>query len=479
MYSWRGADIRNILNFEQGFDDATVIKLEQNYRSTQNILEAANCVIKNNYGRKNKVLWTSQNAGEKIKYYRATDEKDESNYIVNQIANMTSNGDVNYSECAILYRTNAQSRVVEDSLMRNRIPYKIYGGLKFYERKEIKDTIAYLRLIQNPVDNVSLKRVINVPKRGIGAKTIEKIEDRANLTDESVFNVLLDDEFIQGFSKKVSTGLKDFASIITKYRKLKEEISISEIIENVFEESGYIDELKNEDTVESQSRIENLRELLSVANEFEKNSETGTLEEFLENIALTSPLDKMEDEENHVTLMTLHSAKGLEFPIVFLAGLEEGIFPIKRALNSDQDLEEERRLCYVGITRAEKILFLTHARMRMLYGKTNYNPISRFIDEIAGELVDRDKEAIRKRDMQALAPSVGIYRGSSINQAPKESKPASKENVTPGRKIMHDKFGIGTIIAAKNKGEDTELTIAFDNSGIKKLMLGFAPIKVM
>ncbi|WP_129595972.1 DNA helicase PcrA [Anaerophilus nitritogenes] len=477
IYSWRGADIRNILNFEDEFKNAMVIKLEQNYRSTQNILDAANSVIKNNRGRKNKVLWTSQESGEKLKYYRAMTEQDEAQFIVKQIKDLMDREEKNYCDFSILYRTNAQSRVIEDMLMKASIPYRIYGGLKFYDRKEIKDMIAYLRLIQNPVDDVSLKRVINVPKRGIGDRTIEKLQEKANQTGESLFSVLLDDEMMEGFSKRILAGIKDFVLLISRYGQLKEELSIEELIGKILEESGYLEELKKEGTVEAQGRMENLQEFLSVAIDFDRNSEEKTLEEFLSNISLVSDLDKMEDEENTVVLMTLHSAKGLEFPIVFLVGMEEGIFPIGRAKTDENDLEEERRLCYVGITRAEETLFLTHAKMRTLYGRTNYNPMSRFIEEIAENLIDMDREEIKKQDQRTFAPSKGIYRGATLKTEPKPQ--GSTGEAKPGSKINHGKFGVGTIISVSKKSDQTELTIAFDNAGIKKLIMEFAPITLI
>lgn len=479
IYSWRGADIRNILNFEDEFPNATVIKLEQNYRSTQNILDAANCVIQNNQGRKDKVLWTSQKSGDQLHYYRAMTEHEEAQFIAQKIKYMMESDGRNYSEFAVLYRTNAQSRVIEEMLIRAGIPYRIFGGLKFYDRKEIKDIIAYLRLIQNPVDDVSLKRVINVPKRGIGNRTIEKLEEAANKTGESLFSVLLDDDLIQGFSRRVIAGIKDFALLISKYGQNKEQISVTELIQKVLEESGYMEELKKENTVEAQGRMENLQEFLSVAMDFEKNSEIKTLEEFLATISLVSDLDNMGDDENTVVLMTLHSAKGLEFPVVFLCGMEEGIFPTSRALTEERDIEEERRLCYVGITRAQEILFLTHAMMRTLYGRTNYSPMSRFIDEIADHLIDMDKEEIRKKTKKALAPSPGIYRGKTLEEKPMATNIGASQEARPGGKVKHDKFGIGTIISVKKNGGSTELTIAFDSAGIKKLMLEYAPIKIM
>ena len=479
IYSWRGADIRNILNFEDEFSNAKVVKLEQNYRSTKTILDAANCVIRNNIGRKNKKLWTSNVGGEQLQYYSAMDEREEAMFIANQIRCMADDGGKNYDEFAVLYRTNAQSRVIEEMFMRAGISYRIFGGLKFYDRKEIKDIIAYLRLIQNPVDDVSLKRIINVPKRGIGDRTIEKIENIAFKTGESLFSVLSDDGLIGGLSKKVTAGIRDFALLICKYGQDKEEFFVKDLIEKVLSESGYMDELRNEGTVEAQSRIENLQEFLSVAMDFDKTSEIKTLEEFLSNLSLMSDIDKMDSEENAVVLMTLHSAKGLEFPVVFLAGMEEGLFPISRAMNNDRELEEERRLCYVGITRARDKLYLSHAKLRTLYGKTNYNPISRFIGEIADDLIAGDRKAVQERAKQALEPSPGIYRGATLSVQPQASINASPDTIKPGTKIIHGKFGKGTVITVKGSGDSAELTIAFDHEGIKKLVMGFAPIKII
>nr|WP_236932756.1 3'-5' exonuclease [Geosporobacter ferrireducens] len=479
IYSWRGADIRNILNFEDDFSNAAVIKLEQNYRSTQNILDAANCVIKNNRGRKSKVLWTSNRVGDRIRYYKAMNEHEEGQFIVSQIQEMYESEGRNYGEFAILYRTNAQSRVLEEMLMRAGVPYRIFGGLKFYARKEIKDIIAYLRLIQNSVDDLSVRRVINVPKRGIGDKTIEKLEQHAARTGESLFSAMLEAEELGDFSRRVLAGFNSFASLIMKFSEVKNEMGVSELISKVLEESGYIEELQKENTMEANSRIENLQEFLSVALEFEKSTEENTLEEFLGTISLVSDIDQMEDQENAVVLMTLHSAKGLEFPIVFLAGMEEGIFPISRAMFSDHDLEEERRLCYVGITRAREILFLTHALVRTLYGRTNYNSISRFINEIAEDYIDMDKKEEAKKQERILAPGAGIYRGVSMEAKMKPVEGTDSNEIKPGSKVRHEKFGLGTVISVKGSGEKAELTIAFDNAGIKKLVLGFAPIKLL
>ena len=478
IYSWRGADIRNILNFEVEFPKSKVIKLEQNYRSTQTILDTANCVIRNNLGRKDKKLWTSNEKGEQIQFYSADDERAEGMFIANQIRCMVEEGTRNYDEFAVLYRTNAQSRVVEEMLIKAGVPYRIFGGLKFYDRKEIKDIIAYLRLMQNPVDDVSLRRVINVPKRGIGDRTVEKIADLAARSEESLLGVLSEDHLMAGFTKKVTESIRDFTGLIRKGGQLKEEMFVKDLIEMILTESGYMEELEKEETVEAQSRIENLQEFLSVAMEFDKNSEVKTLEEFLGNISLISDIDKLDDEENAVVLMTLHSAKGLEFPIVFLSGMEEGLFPISRAIMNDRELEEERRLCYVGITRAKEILFLSHAKLRTLYGKTNYNPMSRFIKEISNDLIIGDKQVSENKEKIALEPSAGIYRGVTLSQSQGVvMKPT--DPIKPGTKVLHGKFGQGTVISIKGSGESAELTIAFDNEGIKRLAMGFAPIKVI
>ena len=478
IYSWRGADIRNILNFEVEFPKANVIKLEQNYRSSKTILETANCVIKNNFGRKDKTLWTSNDKGEQIQFYSADNEHAEGMFIANQIRCVVEEGTRNYDEFAILYRTNAQSRVIEEMLIKAGIPYRIFGGLKFYDRKEIKDIIAYLRLIQNPVDDVSFRRAINVPKRGIGDRTVEKIEAFASRTGKSLFSVLLDDHNMADFPKKVTASLREFVRLISKGGQLKEELLVKDLIEKIMTESGYIEELEREDSVEAQSRIENLQEFLSVAMEFDKNSEENTLEEFLGNISLISDIDKLDNDDNAVVLMTLHSAKGLEFPVVFLTGMEEGLFPISRAMMNDRELEEERRLCYVGITRAKEILFLSHAKLRTLYGKTNYNSMSRFIKEISNHLIIGDKQISENKEKKDLEPSAGIYRGATFSQPQAvANKPVG--TIKSGTKIIHGKFGQGTVITVKGSGESAELTIAFDNEGIKKLVMGFAPIKVV
>lgn len=488
IYKFRGADIRNILDFEKDFHDAEVIKLEQNYRSTKTILDAANNVIKENMGRKVKRLWTANDEGERINYYKGQTEREEADFVVREIEKKSKYDKRQFLEFAILYRTNAQSRVIEDSLMRNNIPYRIYGGLKFYDRKEIKDIIAYLRVVQNPIDDVSLVRVINTPKRGIGAKTIEKLRDLADERGEKLFNTMLDINEIGGFSKRVTAGINSFLDVVTKYIVNKDEFKVTEIIENVLKETGYLEELKNENTVESETRIENLGEFMSVAMEFENSSETNTLEEFLGNISLSSDLDNLEDDDNTVTLMTLHSAKGLEFPVVFMVGMEDGVFPGSRSMTDDEELEEERRLCYVGITRAKEELYLTHASMRTLYGRTNVNPASRFLNDIPQELLDIDDIIEKKKDTGFDTNDLNSFANSHMIslRKPKENKVANKpasnvksSEIKPGTKVKHKKFGTGTIISINGAGDNSELTIAFDKQGIKKLMLGFAPIEII
>jgi len=483
IYGWRGADIKNILDFEKDYPNAKVIKLEQNYRSTKTILDAANEVIKNNFGRKNKRLWTSNEPGNVIRTYEAYNEHDEGNFIVDKIKDISNNEGYNLSDFAILYRTNAQSRVLEESLIKAKIPYRIVGGLKFYERKEIKDIICYLRLIQNPVDSISLKRVINIPKRGIGNTTLDKIERYSIDKDESIYSVILDIEDIPGLSHRAITNIKSFTTLINKFIAMKEVISVKELIENVIDATGYIKELEAEDSVEGRTRIENIQEFVSVAMDFEERSEEKSLEEFLANISLLSDIDKEADEPNSVTLMTLHSAKGLEYPIVFISGMEEGIFPTSRAFTSEDDLEEERRLCYVGITRAKKVLYITYASVRTLYGKTTYNGTSRFLKEIPAGLVESCNEG-RGKSNDTIAATVEkktdnkLFRGYTYENTRTERK-GTTDGVKAGTKVRHKLWGMGTIVQVSGEGDKTEATIAFDSQGIRKVVLSFAPIEIL
>lgn len=494
IYGWRGADIRNILDFEDDFPNAKTIKLEQNYRSTKNILDAANEVISNNSERKDKNLWTAKDEGNLITHYQAQNEHDEADYIVKKIKERHDESDKSYNDFAILYRTNAQSRVFEEALLRSNIPYKIVGGLKFYDRREVKDVIAYLRLIQNPLDNISLKRIINVPKRGIGKTTLGKLEDFSLETGESIFSTILDIEEVPGLSKGAKAKVKSFGDMIGKFLAMKELVGVKALIENIIDSTEYVKTLEQEDTIESRTRAENIKEFVSVAIDFEKSEEQdGSLENFLANVSLLSDIDKTDAElKNSITLMTLHSAKGLEFPVVFICGMEEGLFPSSRSFTSESELEEERRLCYVGITRAEEELFLTHASIRTLYGNTRYNMSSRFIREIPEELLDvEEKEGSSGKTKTQNQANSNNSRNSILEQKKylsgyAEKKPkkttSSLENtsdVKSGMKVRHKAWGEGTIVQVKGAGDKTEVTVAFDKQGIKKLMLSFAPIEII
>ena len=460
IYGWRGADIANILDFEKDYKDAFVVKLEQNYRSTEVILDGANSVIKRNLGRKNKKLWTQLKEGEKIKLHKAYDEKDEANFIAREIKKRQEEEDRNLRDFALLYRTNAQSRALEEALIKHSISYKIFGSLKFYDRKEIKDIMAYLRLVQNPLDDLALKRIVNVPKRGIGAKTLEKLEERALITGESLFGLLHD---LSGFdlSTKVKTTLNKFVMMINSFMDMKEILPLTEFVQKVIDNTRYVDELKAEDTDEAKGRIENIEEFKSVVMEFMQNSEEKTLEEFLSSVSLVSDLDCIDEEDDFVTLMTLHSAKGLEFPVVFLAGVEEGIFPISRAMLDENQLEEERRLCYVGMTRAKQILYITYANERTLYGRRNHAIASRFISEIDESLFEENAK-IEKTKPQSL-----YDRYKDKYKIGQDDKPKfdGQDDITVGSKIKHPKFGIGMVVAKTG----TVYTIAFEGQGIKQI----------
>ncbi|MFK4303982.1 MULTISPECIES: DNA helicase PcrA [unclassified Paenibacillus] len=514
IYRWRGADISNILNFEEDYPEARTILLEQNYRSTSNILNAANEVIGQNTGRKPKKLWTDKEGGAKIKVYRADSEHDEGYFIASEI-HKNINAGKTYSHHAILYRTNAQSRVVEEILIKSDIPYQIVGGIKFYDRKEIKDLLAYLRLLSNPDDDISLIRIINVPKRSIGDTTVGKLQAAAAERGVSIFRVLqvVDD---LGFAGRTRNALVEFYDMIEGLSRMVDYLSVTELTEKMLETSQYRLELQNENTLESRSRLENIDEFLSVTMEFEKGAEDKSLVSFLTDLALIADIDSMNDDEEEqsdaVVLMTMHSAKGLEFPIVFIVGMEEGVFPHSRAFLDNEELEEERRLAYVGITRAEEQLFLTCAQMRTLFGRTTANPPSRFLEEIPEELKE---DTIIKRDRYRRSGNVGgsyggrglgktngsnfggersfdtmSRSGSSASTSPRVTvTTSSSAKPTPaasaggpsifaaGDKVQHGKWGIGTIVAVKGTGNDMELQIAFPAPvGVKRLLAGFAPI---
>ena len=491
IYGWRGADIRNILEFERDYDDVHVIKLEQNYRSTQIILDAANYLIKNNIERKRKKLWSEKKEGELIKIQLAETEVDEAEFVANTISTMVRTGERSYKDFAVLYRANAQARPVEDALNRAQIPYNIYGGTKFYERKEIKDMVAYLRVIQNPQDDISLKRIINVPRRGIGLRTIEKIEDRASLKEESLYSVLIDIDGNSDISRKAKASINGFVDIMSTFRSLKQIYPASKMIEKVMDITGYLDELEKDKSEESQDRIENLKEFISVAMEFESKNEDTSLEAFLTNVALTSEPNEEEEHADRVSLMTIHSAKGLEFPVVFLTGMEEKLFPIARAIASMQDtqIEEERRLCYVGITRAKEELFMTMTGKRTLYGRTNHSVASRFIEELPDDCVERlnkvQKEISYSKASYNMLDKYTKKYMNTVNKAEIAKKAnatikqktdiADLDNIKLGSKIHHPKFGTGTVVAVKGP----DITIAFDNQGIKTINKEYTTIDVI
>ncbi|HYE83722.1 MAG TPA: UvrD-helicase domain-containing protein [Clostridia bacterium] len=387
IYSWRGADIGNILNFEKDFPGAMVVKLEQNYRSTQVILDAANSVIKNNFARKSKKLWTENGEGRPIIYHYATDEWGEANFIMDEVERLIAQENRELGDFAVLYRTNAQSRVLEEACMSYGLPYKIVGGFKFYDRKEVKNVIAYLRVIQNPDEDLSLRRIINIPKRGIGNTTLDAIDQYARTTGDSLFGALLEVDSIEGVSTKAKKGIKEFVKIMSDLMGIAETEKVSRLVKEVLERTGYLDELEKDGDEDSQSRAENIKELLSATLEFEAKNENATLPDFLEQMALMSDIDTVEDGKGAMIMMTLHSAKGLEYPFVFISGMEEGVFPSQRSYFEEKQMEEERRLMYVGITRAEERLYLTAAFERTLFGNTTYNTPSQFVKEIPKDLL--------------------------------------------------------------------------------------------
>ncbi len=483
IYKFRGADISNILGFENEFSNAKIIKLEENYRSTGNVLSAANEVIKNNKGRRGKELWTKNEQGEKITLYRAEDERDEAKFITAEINKLIQNGG-SFNDIVVLYRMNAQSRVIEDALLHNAIPYRVLGGLRFYDRKEIKDLTSYLRLVQNGEDNIALKRVINEPKRGIGDTTIEKIENIARDENKSMYEICLNCGEYDDLSK-VKNKLSGFTDIIESLKNtLHEEESLEKFVEAVINKSGMISALELEKSVENQTRIENIKEFLSMVVEAVKNNPETTLETLLEDISLISDIDNYDESAETVTLMTLHSAKGLEFSTVFLVGLEEGIFPGMRSMESEEELEEERRLCYVGITRAKKRLFITHARCRTLFGSTRYETESRFIGEISDELLDRQypqktKATFGGLDTRGTMQKVSFDKGSAnLGQTRETTQKANFESFAEGDKVIHTAFGNGVVKSAKPMGADLFLIIDFEGVGEKKLLASYTGDKL-
>lgn len=472
IYGWRGADIQNILSFEEDYPEAKTIFLEQNYRSTKNILNAANEVIKHNSERKPKGLWTANSGGDKIQYYEAMTERDEAEYVVKEIMKHQRSGK-KYSETAILYRTNAQSRVLEETFMKSNIPYTMVGGQKFYDRKEIKDLLSYLRVIANSNDDISLQRIINVPKRGIGPSSVEKIQTYALQNNISMFDALAEVDFI-GLSKKVTQECISFYEMIQNLIKEQEFLEISEIVDEVLQKSGYRDMLDREQSIESRSRLENLDEFMSVPKDYEENTplEEQSLINFLTDLSLVADIDEA-DTQNGVTLMTMHSAKGLEFPIVFIMGMEESLFPHIRAIKSEDDheMEEERRICYVAITRAEELLYITNATTRMLFGRSQSNMPSRFLKEIPEDLLD--SHTGQKR--QTIYPKSQPKRGFS-KRTTSTKKQVSSSDWKVGDKVMHKAWGEGMVSNVNEKNGSVELDIIFKSEGPKRLLAQFAPI---
>jgi len=472
IYGWRGADIQNILSFEEDYPEAKTIFLEQNYRSTKNILNAANEVIKHNSERKPKGLWTANSGGDKIQYYEAMTERDEAEYVVKEIMKHQRSGK-KYSEMAILYRTNAQSRVLEETIMKSNIPYTMVGGQKFYDRKEIKDLLSYLRVIANSNDDISLQRIINVPKRGIGPSSVEKIQTYALQNNISMFDALAEVDFI-GLSKKVTQECISFYEMIQNLIKEQEFLEISEIVDEVLQKSGYRDMLDREQSIESRSRLENLDEFMSVPKDYEENTplEEQSLINFLTDLSLVADIDEA-DTQNGVTLMTMHSAKGLEFPIVFIMGMEESLFPHIRAIKSEDDheMEEERRICYVAITRAEELLYITNATTRMLFGRSQSNMPSRFLKEIPEDLLD--SHTGQKR--QTIYPKSQPKRGFS-KRTTSTKKHVSSSDWKVGDKVMHKAWGEGMVSNVNEKNGSVELDIIFKSEGPKRLLAQFAPI---
>ena len=516
IYSFRGADITNILNFERDFEGTKIIKLEQNYRCTKNILKAANSVIKNNENKYDKKLWTDNDLGNLPKVYSADNEYDEGSYIVEQIEHLRREEYYKYSDFAVLYRMNTQSRAIEDIFRRENIPYKIVGGLKFYERKEIKDIIAYLRLVQNTADNISLQRIINEPKRGIGRTSLENVAKVAADNGTSMYEVIKNAE--QYGLNRIYLKSREFIEIMENIIAQKDELPISKLIPFILKKTGYTGALEQEKTVEAENRLANLDEFLTVAIEFEEESADNGLSEFLEGITLSSDIDNMEEDEESVTLMTLHSAKGLEFPVVFLVGMEEGIFPGHKSIGEEKELEEERRLCYVGITRARENLFLTCSKKRTIFGSTTCNGVSRFLKEIPQELLDGYEEAFEKPTNKSFEDSTynwtygnntskNVIKTYNISNEEKSKIAAGSQNTgfvfktaenflkslgkkansepvdltkyEVGVRIFHKKFGEGTISGTEQEGDDLKVDIDFDKVGHKRLMAKFANLEVI
>lgn len=485
IYKFRGANIGNILGFEQVFPEAKVIKLEQNYRSTQNILNAANEVIRNNIRRKEKTLWTANEEGDQIHLREFQSGFEEAEYIAGDIRRKVREGECSYSDCAVLYRTNAQSRLFEEKFLLGNIPYKIVGGVNFYARKEIKDMLAYLKTVDNARDDVAVQRIINVPRRGIGAASLSKVQIYAQDMEISFYDALRMADEIPSLGRGAAK-IRSFVDFIQKFRSQVEYLSVTELLQKIIDETGYVEELKAENTEESKGRIENIDELISKAVSYEQEAEHPSLSGFLEDVALISDLDSVNEDENRVLLMTLHSAKGLEFPQVYLAGMEEGVFPSYLSIVSGdfENLEEERRLCYVGITRAMKELTMTAAHQRMIRGETQYNRVSRFVREIPREYVelgkktaDRSSVKIPEKTADTYAKMRQIYQQNTFSPKKFEVKKAASLDYQEGDTVRHIKFGNGTVLQITDGGKDFEVTVDFEKVGVKKMFASFAKLK--
>lgn len=481
IYKFRGANIGNILSFESDYENAKRITLEQNYRSTQVILRAANAVIANNQGRMGKELWTAKDGGEKIRVFTAPSEYDEARFIARTIKEyQAENG--KFSDCAILYRTNAQSRVIEEMLMREAVPYRVLAGLRFYDRKEIKDIIAYLRLIHNPNDDMSLRRIINEPKRKIGGATVDKLTALAMAKDCSVYDIIRNANLFEGELKSATKKLEEFFNLMESLIVLKDTIPLTQLMTRVLNDTGYLAMLQLDNSIENQTRCENIDEFMNVAAEFEKNPEyEGKLSEFLESVTLISDVDSYDEDEDAAVMMTIHSAKGLEFPVVFLTGMEEGLFPGMRSIGNADDIEEERRLCYVAITRAREQLYITKSQSRTVYGKTTPAQPSRFFKEIPLDCLE-DKSQLRTKTTEFLrgnGRSIGSYfdRAKEPVRTVKQQEDSGTVMFNKGDVVEHRKFGRGVVISVKQFGNDAILEIEFDSIGHKQLMAAFARLK--
>jgi DNA helicase-2/ATP-dependent DNA helicase PcrA len=462
VYSWRGATIKNLLDFEHDYPDSAVFVMEQNYRSTQNILQVANALIEHNVQRKPKSLWTDSDTGDLVVRYRAENEHDEARFVVFEIERLIRDEGFRYSDMTVFYRTNAQSRVMEEEFLRAGLPYKVVGGVRFYQRREVKDVLAYLRVVVNPGDLVSVRRVINTPKRGIGDATVAAVEGFAAQENIPFLEAAQQAELIGSLGQRAKGAVRSFVEVIDRLRQLDQDgVGPARMVQSAYEESGYIADLQAERTVEAEGRVENLEELFGVAKEFEQRNPDGGVAEFLEQVSLVSEQDEYDEEDAAVTLMTMHNAKGLEFDVVFMVGMEDGVFPHYRSMTDAAELEEERRLAYVGVTRARRRLYLTHAWSRSLFGGSNYNPPSRFLSEIPGDLV------------RSLEPGRGDERKPNQGRDALGHEPLP---VVEGDTVIHAKWGEGVVVALSGSGQRTEATIAFDEVGEKRVLLAYAPL---